>query len=200
MILLWKNNYCFSAKNNEFSQNWEFDPFLALWLSDIFLTYSENKKWFFSQMDHFLFTKQANLVVRKISYSTTPRCFWNILLLRCLTWKIFKHGFFVPLYGPISCCDSRLLGKRLFIQIHSETLCCVTMYKRHLKWLCLTIYAQQCNSYKHTINNPNVSASLLTLILEEVYFWVLEDLSKDFLEDRAIMLMEMVLCCMVAWI
>ena len=38
-------------------------------------------------------------------------------------WKTFKHGFFVPLHGPLSCCNSHLLGKRLFIQIHSDTLC-----------------------------------------------------------------------------
>ena len=38
-------------------------------------------------------------------------------------WKILKHGFFEPLGGPLWPSDSLLLCTRLFIQIHSETLC-----------------------------------------------------------------------------
>ena len=52
-----------------------------------------------------------------------PQNIFGIFCYCVPTWKIFKHGFFVPLCGPLSCCDSRLLGKRLFIQIHSDTLC-----------------------------------------------------------------------------
>ena len=85
-------------KNVKFSQNWVFGPFLAIWLNDIFLTWPENKKWFFSQKDHFSFTDRSNLVVGKIGCSTTPNCFWNILLLRSDV-EDFQTWFFCTSMG-----------------------------------------------------------------------------------------------------
>ena len=85
-------------KNAKFSQNWVFGPFLAIWLNDIFLTWPENKKWFFSQKDHFSFTDWFNLVVGKIGCSTTPNCFWNILLLRSDV-EDFQMWFFCTSMG-----------------------------------------------------------------------------------------------------
>ena len=59
------------------------------------------KKWFFSEMDHFLFTEQANLVVRKIGYSTTPKCFWNILLLRSDVKDFQTWLFCTSMWSPL---------------------------------------------------------------------------------------------------
>ena len=69
-------------KNANFQQNWVFGPFLAIWLSDIFCIWSENKKWFFSQKNHFLFTEQPFLMAGKIGCIANPKLLWNILLLR----------------------------------------------------------------------------------------------------------------------
>ena len=58
VIFLWQKSLLLfksSTKNFKFCQNWVFGPFLAFWLSDIFLTWIENKKWFFSQKNHFSF-------------------------------------------------------------------------------------------------------------------------------------------------
>ena len=79
-----KITFCFLAmsKNAIFSPNWVFGPFLLLWPSDIFLTWSENKKWFFSQKNHFLFSEQTILMGRKGGNSNNPKRFWHILLLR----------------------------------------------------------------------------------------------------------------------
>ena len=65
-------------KNANSQQNWVFGPFLAIWLSDIFWSWSENKKWFF----------------HKIGCINNPKLLWNILLLRpdvedFKTWLFF---------------------------------------------------------------------------------------------------------------
>ena len=110
------------SKNAIFSPNWVFGPFLPLWPSDIFLTWSENKKWFFSQNNHFLFTKQSILMAGKLAAVITQIYFGKFCY--CVPgWKISKHGFFEHLGGPLWPCDSLLLWTRLFIQIHSEILC-----------------------------------------------------------------------------
>ena len=99
--------------------NWSINIFRP---SDIFLSWSENKKWFFSQNNHFLFTKQSILMVGKLAAVITQIYFGKFCY--CVPgWKILKHGFFVPLGGPLWPCDSLLLWTGLFIQIHSETLC-----------------------------------------------------------------------------
>ena len=69
-------------KNITFGQSWVFGPFLVIWLSDIFLTRPENKKWIFSQRNYFLFSEQCFFLAGKIGCSTTPKLFWKILLLR----------------------------------------------------------------------------------------------------------------------
>ena len=90
-----KITFCFLAisKNPIFSPNWVFGPFLPLWSSDIFLSWSENKKWFFSQNNHFLFTEQVDSVAGKMCYSNTPKSIWKILLLRP-TIRDFHSWFF----------------------------------------------------------------------------------------------------------
>ena len=108
-------------KNAILSPNWFFGPFLPLWPSDIFLTWSENKKWFFSQNNHFLFTEQSIFMARKLAAVIIQTYFGRFCY--CVPpWKISKHGFFEPLGVPLWPCDSLLLCKGLFIQIHSETL------------------------------------------------------------------------------
>ena len=61
--------------------NLVFGPFLPIWLSDIFRTWPENKKNFFSQKNHFLFAEQPFLMAGKIGCTTNPKLHWNILLL-----------------------------------------------------------------------------------------------------------------------
>ena len=74
--------YWSRQENVNFWPSWVFGPFLAIWLSDIFWTWPENKKWFLSQKDHFLFTEQPFLMARKIGCISNPKLLWNILLLR----------------------------------------------------------------------------------------------------------------------
>ena len=118
-----KITFCFIARSKQaiFSPNCVFGPFLAFWLRDIFLTWSENKKWFFSQNNHFLFTKQSILMAGKLAAVITQIYFGKFCY--CVPgWKILKHGFFEPLRDHLWPCDSLLLWTRLFIQILSETL------------------------------------------------------------------------------
>ena len=44
-------------------------------------------------------------------------------------WGIFIHVFSGPLGGPLSPCDSLWLWSRLFIKIHSETLCLPNIFQ-----------------------------------------------------------------------
>ena len=55
----------------------------SLWMTpNIFWTWPENKKWFFSQKNHFLFTEKPFLMAGKIGCISNPKLLWNILLLR----------------------------------------------------------------------------------------------------------------------
>ena len=124
LIFLWKNWFCFflvKVKKCHFCWNWVFGPFLAIWFSDIFLTWLENKKLFFSQKNHFSFSERPVLVARKSVALLTQNCFGKFCYCGP-PWGKFIHGFFGCPGGPLSPCGSLLLGFWLFIQIHSETL------------------------------------------------------------------------------
>ena len=108
-------------KNANFNQSWVFGPFLAKGLRANFLTWLENKKWFFSQKNHFSFSEQPVLVAGKSVALLTQNYFGKFCYCGP-PWGIFIHGYFGCPGGPLSPCDSLLLGFWLFIQIHSETL------------------------------------------------------------------------------
>ena len=91
-----------SKTNANFNLNWVFGPFLPLWPSDIFLTWSENKKWFFSQNNHFLFTEQSIFMAGKISCSNNPNLFWQILLLRPTVEDFETWVFWTPRGSPLT--------------------------------------------------------------------------------------------------
>ena len=101
-------------KNVNFSQSWVFGPFLAVWLSDIFLTWPENKKWFFSQKNHFLFTEQVDSVAGKMCYSNTPKWIWKILLLRPTIGDFHSWFFWTPWGSPFTLRQSLALVRTFY--------------------------------------------------------------------------------------
>ena len=93
VIFFTKNNFWPSGQVKNAYLILSFWPFSAKWPRCIFRTWSENKKWFFSQEYHFSFSDWSILVSRRRCYSNNPKCFWNILLLRPRV-KHFKTWFF----------------------------------------------------------------------------------------------------------
>ena len=105
LIFLWKNWFCFflvKVKKCYFCWNWVFGPFLAIWFSDIFLTWLENKKWFFSQKNHFLFSERPVLVGLKMGYSNIPKLLWIFMLLRPNVQDFHLSLFRLPRGSPLT--------------------------------------------------------------------------------------------------
>ena len=114
-----------SSKKCHFCWNWVFGPILAIWFRDNFLTSLENKKWFFLQKNHFSFSEQFVFVARKSIVLLTQN--YSGKFCYCgPQWIIFIHGYFGCPGGPLSPCDSLLLGFWLlfkFILRHCVILC-----------------------------------------------------------------------------
>ena len=86
-----------SGHNNKICQK-RFGLLLLPPFLPITMVCSENKKWFFSQKNHFLFTERAILVSRKGRSSNNPKRFWYILLL-CPDVGDFKTWLFCTSIG-----------------------------------------------------------------------------------------------------
>ena len=77
-------------------------------------------------------------------------------------WKILKHGFFLPIFGPISCYNSLLPRTGPFIQVYSNVLCFVSIgltFLPSVKWN---------NSFPKTTLN----------ILEKIFTWWFQSMPR----------------------
>ena len=67
-----------------------------------FCDLARKQKVIFSQKNHFLFTEQHDLVVRKISSSTISKLLWKILLLRPTVGDFHLWLFWIPRGSPLT--------------------------------------------------------------------------------------------------